>query len=141
MGDRKIRILVAKIGLDRDAREARLIARGLRNEGGMEVIYTGLYQTIEEVVESAVQEDIDIIMLSAYSGSHMTVFPQLREALDRKGAEDILLIGEGLIPDMHIKELKESGAVREIFKTGTSIKVIIEWINKALVDKWNEEGN
>ncbi len=141
MKNRKIRVLVGKTGLDSDATKARFIARSLRDDGGMEIIYTGLYRTIEELVESAIQEDVDIVLVSIYSGSHMTVFPQLREALNNKSARDIILIGEGLVPDIQIKELKESGTVEEIFKSGTSVKKITEWINRVIAEKRNLEKN
>jgi len=128
MENKKARVLVAKIGLDSEANRARLIARSLRASEGIEVIYTGLYRTIEEVADIAIQNDMDIIIISIYSGSHMTIFPKLRRTLDKNNAGDIILLGEGLVPEIQIKELKESGIVKEIFKTVTPVSFIIEWI-------------
>lgn len=125
---RKIRVLVAKPGLDGHDRGARVIARALR-DAGMEVVYTGLHQTPEQVVEAAIQEDVDLIGLSILSGAHMTLFPKVCELLKEKGAEDILVMGGGTIPEEDIKELKQGGWAKEIFTPGATLDEIVEWIN------------
>lgn len=124
---RKIRVLVAKPGLDGHDRGARVIARGLR-DAGMEVIYTGLHQTPEQVVEAAIQEDVDVIGLSILSGAHMTLFPRICELLRENNADDIMVIGGGTIPEDDIKALKESGWAKELFTPGTPLETIVEWI-------------
>ncbi|MFZ5597256.1 MAG: cobalamin B12-binding domain-containing protein [Bacillota bacterium] len=123
----KIRVLVAKPGLDGHDRGARVIARGLR-DAGMEVIYTGLHQTPEQIVEAAIQEDVDVVGLSILSGAHMTVFPRVNELLKEKGAEDIMVMGGGTIPADDIAALKENGWAQEIFTPGTPIETIVDWI-------------
>ncbi len=125
---RKIRVLVAKPGLDGHDRGARVIARGLR-DAGMEVVYTGLHQTPEQIVEAAIQEDVDVVGLSILSGAHMTLFPRVCELLKENNAEDILVIGGGIIPEADIKKLKENGWAAELFTPGTPIETIVEWIN------------
>ncbi|MFZ5648239.1 MAG: cobalamin B12-binding domain-containing protein [Bacillota bacterium] len=125
---RKIRVLVAKPGLDGHDRGARVIARGLR-DAGMEVVYTGLHQTAEQIVEAAIQEDVDVVGLSILSGAHMTMFPRICELLKDNGAGDIMVIGGGTIPDDDIAALKENGWAKEIFTPGTTIEAIAEWIN------------
>jgi len=127
VAERKIRVLVAKPGLDGHDRGARVIARGLR-DAGMEVVYTGLHQTAEQVVAAAVQEDVDVVGLSILSGAHMTFFPRVNELLRQRGAGDIVVIGGGTIPEADIRELKEKGWAREIFTPGTSVETIVEWI-------------
>jgi methylmalonyl-CoA mutase C-terminal domain/subunit len=124
---RKIRVLVAKPGLDGHDRGARVIARGLR-DAGMEVVYTGLHQTPEQIVEAAIQEDVDVVGLSILSGAHMTLFPRICELLKERGAEDIILIGGGTIPEDDIKALKEGGWARELFTPGTTINAIVHWV-------------
>jgi len=124
---RKIRVLVAKPGLDGHDRGARVIARGLR-DAGMEVIYTGLHQTPEQVVEAAIQEDVDVIGLSILSGAHMTLFPRICELLKENNADDIMVIGGGTIPEDDIKALKEGGWAKELFTPGTPLETIVEWI-------------
>ena len=124
--DKKIRILIAKPGLDGHDRGAKVIARALR-DAGMEVIYTGLRQTPEMVVEAALQEDVDAIGLSILSGAHMTLLPRTLELLKEKGLEDILVFGGGIIPDQDVPELKRLG-VRGIFGPGTSTDTIVDFI-------------
>ncbi|MCL6638178.1 MAG: cobalamin B12-binding domain-containing protein [Firmicutes bacterium] len=127
MADRKIRVLVAKPGLDGHDRGARVIARALR-DAGMEVVYTGLHQTPEQVVEAAIQEDVDVIGLSILSGAHMTLFPRVHQLLKENEADDIMLIGGGTIPADDIKALLEGGYVKALFTPGTPLDDIAEWI-------------
>jgi methylmalonyl-CoA mutase C-terminal domain/subunit len=127
--DRKIRVLVAKAGLDGHDRGAKVIAAALR-DAGMEVIYTGLRQTPEMIVEAAVQEDVDVIGISILSGAHMTILPKIKTLMNEKGLDDVLLTGGGIIPEEDIKKLKDIG-VGELFTPGASTKniagYIIEW--------------
>ncbi len=125
---KKIRILVAKPGLDGHDRGAKVIANALR-DAGMEVIYTGLHQTPELIAESAVQEDVDIVGLSILSGAHLTMFPRLIELLREKGAEHIHVIGGGIIPDEDIRKLEDVG-VKKIFGPGTNTGDIVSYINE-----------
>ncbi|HUW65657.1 MAG TPA: cobalamin B12-binding domain-containing protein [Spirochaetia bacterium] len=127
MAQRKIRVLMAKPGLDGHDRGVKVIARGLR-DAGMEVVYTGLHQTVEQVVQAAIQEDVDVVGLSILSGAHMTFFPRVMELLRQRGAQDIMVIGGGTIPQADIRELKEKGWAREIFTPGTNLETIVEWI-------------
>lgn len=131
MEERVIRVLVAKPGLDGHDRGARIVARALRN-AGMEVVYTGLHQTPEQVVEAAIQEDVDIIGLSILSGAHMTIFPRVKELLEKEGVGDILLMGGGIIPEEDARELKEQGLAAEIFTPGTPLVTISIWIKEAM---------
>jgi methylmalonyl-CoA mutase, C-terminal domain len=126
MADRKLRILVAKPGLDGHDRGAKIIARALR-DAGMEVIYTGLHQTPEMIVNAAIQEDVDAIGMSIMSGAHMTLFPAVIDLLKQNKAEDIRLFGGGIIPDDDIPKLKGMG-VTEIFTPGSSTQDIVQWI-------------
>ena len=128
MTERKIRVLIAKPGLDGHDRGAKIVARALR-DAGMEVIYTGLHQTPEMIVETAIQEDVDIVGLSCLSGAHMTLFPRVTQLLKEKDAEDIVVTGGGIIPEDDIPKLKESG-VSEIFGPGTPLDEIIEYHRK-----------
>jgi len=128
MPDRKLRILVAKPGLDGHDRGAKIIARALR-DAGMEVIYTGLHQTPEMIVNAAVQEDVDAIGLSIMSGAHMTLFPAVLELLKESKASDIDVFGGGIIPDDDIPRLKDLG-VSEIFTPGSSTQDIVQWIRQ-----------
>ncbi len=121
-------MLVAKPGLDGHDRGAKVVARGLR-DAGMEVIYTGIHQTPEDIVEAAIQEDVDAVGLSSLSGAHMTLFPRVVELLRERGAPDVLVIGGGIIPPEDIPQLKEAG-VREVFGPGTPLKAIAEFIQK-----------
>ena len=124
--DRKLRILVAKPGLDGHDRGAKIIARALRDEG-FEVIYTGLHQTPEMIVSAAVQEDVDAIGMSIMSGAHMTLFPAVIDLLKAQGAGDVTVFGGGIIPDADIPELKKLG-VAEIFTPGATTKAIAQWV-------------
>ncbi len=128
MPDRKLRILVAKPGLDGHDRGAKIIARALR-DAGMEVIYTGLHQTPEMIVNAAVQEDVDAIGLSIMSGAHMTLFPAVIDLLRESKAGDIAVFGGGIIPDDDIPRLKKLG-VSEIFTPGSSTQDIVQWIRQ-----------
>lgn len=130
MPEEKIRILIAKPGLDGHDRGAKVIARALR-DAGMEVIYTGLRQTPEMIVEAALQEDVDAIGLSILSGAHMTLFPRVIQLLKEKGLEDVLVFGGGIIPDQDVPELKRLG-VRGIFGPGTSTDTIVEFIREEI---------
>lgn len=126
MSEQKLRILVAKPGLDGHDRGAKIIARALR-DAGMEVIYTGLHQTPEMIVNAAVQEDVDAIGMSIMSGAHMTLFPAVIDLLKEKKADDIKVFGGGIIPDDDISPLKKMG-VAEIFTPGSSTQDIVSWI-------------
>lgn len=128
MSDRKIRVLVAKPGLDGHDRGAKIIARALR-DAGMEVIYTGLRQTPEQIVSAAVQEDVDVIGISILSGAHNTILPRILELARRKGLEDVLTIAGGIIPDDDIAPLKKAG-LSEVFQPGASTREIIDFILK-----------
>ena len=123
---RKLRILVAKPGLDGHDRGAKIIARALRDEG-FEVIYTGLHQTPEMIVATAVQEDVDGVGLSIMSGAHMTLFPAIIDLLKQEGAGDVVVFGGGIIPDSDIGPLKKMG-VAEIFTPGATTRAIAEWV-------------
>lgn len=124
--DKPIRVLVAKPGLDGHDRGAKVIARALR-DAGMEVIYTGLRQTPEQIVSAAIQEDVDCVAVSILSGAHNTLVPRVAELLKNEKAEDILLVAGGVIPSEDIPFLKESG-VAEVFTPGTSTEITIEFI-------------
>lgn len=124
--NRPIRVLIAKVGLDGHDRGAKVIASFLR-DAGMEVIYTGLRQTPEMVVNAALQEDVDAIGVSILSGAHMTVFPKVMNLMKEKGLNDVLLTGGGIIPDADMKKLQELG-VGELFAPGTDTKTIVEYI-------------
>ena len=124
--DRKIRVIVAKAGLDGHDRGAKVVAAALR-DAGMEVIYTGLRQTPEMIVEAALQEDVDAIGISILSGAHMTIFPRILELMKQNGIDDILLFGGGIIPEEDLKKLKELG-VGELFTPGAPTSEIIEFL-------------
>ena len=126
--DKKIRVLVAKAGLDGHDRGAKVIAAALR-DAGMEVIYTGLRQTPEMIVEAAVQEDVDVIGISILSGAHMTILPKIKKLMDEKGLDDVLLTGGGIIPEEDINKLREIG-VGELFTPGASTKNIADYIKE-----------
>jgi len=125
---RKIRVLIAKPGLDGHDRGAKVIARALR-DAGMEVIYTGIRQTPEQIASAAIQEDVDIVGLSSLSGAHNHLFPKVVQILKEKGAEDILVFGGGIIPVDDIPELKKAG-IRKIFQPGASTEDIIKYIQE-----------
>ena len=124
----KIRILLAKPGLDGHDRGVKVVARALR-DAGMEVIYTGLRQTPEMIVNAAAQEDVQIVGLSILSGAHMTIFPRVAQLMKEQGMEDVPLFGGGIIPDDDIPKLKAAG-VSEIFPPGTSTEDVVKWIHE-----------
>lgn len=128
MSKRNIRVLIAKPGLDGHDRGAKVIARALR-DAGMEVIYTGLRQTPEQITQAAIQEDVDVLGLSILSGAHMHLFERVMTLLKEQGLDDILVFGGGIIPDEDIPELKRMG-VAEIFQPGTSTQEVVEYIRK-----------
>jgi len=130
---RKIRVLVAKPGLDGHDRGAKVIARALR-DAGMEVIYTGIRQTAEQIANAAIQEAVDIVGLSSLSGAHLALFPKVVQILKEKGAEDIIVFGGGIIPVDDIQVLKKAG-IREIFQPGASTEDIIKYIQEAVKAK------
>lgn len=133
MSYEKIRVLIAKAGLDGHDRGAKVIAAALR-DAGMEVIYTGLRQTPEMIVEAAIQEDVDVIGISILSGAHMTVFPKVLELMKEKGLNDVLLTGGGIIPERDLNELKKMG-VGELFTPGALTTAIAGYIRK-----WRKEN-
>jgi methylmalonyl-CoA mutase, C-terminal domain len=126
----RIRVVVAKPGLDGHDRGAKVVARALR-DAGMEVIYTGLHQTPEQIVETALQEDADAVGLSVLSGAHMTLFARVVELLRSKGAMDVLVFGGGIIPEEDIPKLAELG-VAKVFTPGATTHEIIDWVRTAL---------
>ncbi len=126
--ERPLRVIVAKAGLDGHDRGAKVIARALR-DAGMEVIYTGLFQSPEQIVQTAIQEDADGIGLSILSGAHMTLFPEVISQLKEQGADDIVFFGGGTIPADDARELKEIG-VREIFTPGAPLSTIVEFVQR-----------
>lgn len=129
VSQRKIRVLVAKPGLDGHDRGAKVIARALR-DAGMEVIYTGLRQTPDQIVDAAIEEDVDVLGISILSGAHNTLVPKILEGLKAQGADDITVIVGGIIPTDDARRLKELG-VAEVFGPGSSLKDIIEFIRRA----------
>jgi len=131
--ERKVRVLVAKVGLDGHDVGARVIARGLL-DAGMEVIYTGLRRTPEQVVRAALEEDVDVIGISILSGAHLTLLPRLRQLLGEAGAQDIGLIAGGVIPQEDIGPLKEAG-VNEIFLSGTPVPEVVHYIKERYGDR------
>ena len=133
MSDARLRILIGKVGLDGHDRGAKIIARALR-DAGIEVIYTGLHQTPESVVKSAVQEDVDAIGLSILSGAHMTLFPAIQRLLKEEQAEDIVIFGGGIIPKEDIAALKEHG-VSELFTPGASTEDIVKWVRANVISR------
>lgn len=130
--DQKVRVLVAKPGLDGHDRGAKVVASALR-DAGMEVIYTGLHQTPEGIVEAAIQEDVDVVGLSILSGAHMTLFPRVVQLLRDAGAGDVLVIGGGIIPEADRAALKQQG-VAELFGPGTPTSEIVAYLKK-----WSEQ--
>ncbi len=137
MAKGKIRVLIGKPGLDGHDRGAKIIARALR-DAGMEVVYTGLHRSPEEIVETAIQEDVDAIGLSILSGAHMTLFPRIIELLKEQGAEDILLFGGGIIPDEDREALIQKG-VAEIFVPGGATQRTIEFLKTRFEEKQLKE--
>ena len=124
--EKRIRVLVAKVGLDGHDRGAKVVAAALR-DAGMEVIYSGLRKTPEMIVDAAIQEDVDAIGISILSGAHMTIFPRMLALMKEKGLSHVLLFGGGIIPEKDITELKRAG-VGELFTPGASTQVIVEYI-------------
>jgi methylmalonyl-CoA mutase, C-terminal domain len=122
------RVLVAKPGLDGHDRGIKVVARALR-DAGVEVIYTGLHQTPDQIASAAVQEDVDAVGLSCLSGAHMTLFPKVVGLLKEQGASDVIVFGGGIIPDTDIPKLKDSG-IAEIFTPGTTTAKIVDWVNQ-----------
>jgi methylmalonyl-CoA mutase C-terminal domain/subunit len=123
---RRVRVMVAKPGLDGHDRGARIIARAYR-DAGFEVVYTGLHQTPEEIVEAAIQEDVDMIGLSSLAGAHKYLFPTVVNLLRERGADDIVVCGGGIIPDEDMAPLKKAG-IKQIFTPGTPLDEVVEWV-------------
>jgi methylmalonyl-CoA mutase C-terminal domain/subunit len=130
---RKIRVLIAKPGLDSHDRGAKVVARALR-DAGMEVIYTGLRQTPEQIAETALQEDVDVIGLSILSGAHKALFPRIMELLKEKGLTDVIVFAGGIIPEEDVPEMKKLG-IKEIFGPGTPTETIIQYVLKNVPNK------
>jgi methylmalonyl-CoA mutase C-terminal domain/subunit len=124
----RIRVVVAKPGLDGHDRGAKVVARALR-DAGMEVIYTGLHQTPEQIVQTALQEDADVVGLSVLSGAHMTLFPRVLELLREREAEDVVVFGGGIVPEEDIVRLTEMG-VAKIFTPGATTQEIVDWVRQ-----------
>ena len=137
MSNRKIRVLIAKPGLDGHDRGAKIVARGLR-DAGMEVIYLGLQLTPEQIAEAAIQEDVDVVGIYCLSGAHMTLFPKTVQLIRQKGGKDILVIGGGIIPKSDITELKEVG-IAQIFGPGTPIDEISNFIKTSLPERYDDK--
>lgn len=131
--ERKLRIMVAKPGLDGHDRGAKVIARGFR-DAGFEVIYTGLHQTPEQIVNAAIQEDVDAIGLSSLAGAHNRHFLEVLQLLKERGAEDIVVFGGGIIPEEDIVKLKQAG-VKEIFTPGTPVEAAVKWVKENIKPK------
>ena len=127
MAKRKVRILVAKPGLDGHDRGARIIARAFR-DGGFEVIYTGLHQTPEQIVSAAIQEDVDLVGLSSLAGAHMHLFKAVLDMLKEQGAGDIAVICGGIIPETDIRKLKALG-IKEVFTPGSPLETVVKWVH------------
>jgi methylmalonyl-CoA mutase C-terminal domain/subunit len=126
--DRKLRLMVAKPGLDGHDRGARIIARAFR-DAGFEVVYTGLHQTPESIVLAAIQEDVDMVGLSSLAGAHMYLFPEVVKLLKEKGVDDIMVVGGGIIPDEDIPRLRSQG-VAQIFTPGARLDDIVKWVRE-----------
>ncbi len=128
MQEKKIRVLVAKPGLDSHDRGAKVVARALR-DAGMEVIYTGLRQTPEQIVETVLQEDVGVLGLSILSGAHMTLFPKIMELMRQKGLNDVLVFAGGIIPEEDVDPLKKIG-IKEIFGPGTPTETVVNFVKR-----------
>ena len=128
MQEKKIRVLVAKPGLDSHDRGAKVVARALR-DAGMEVIYTGLRQTPEQIAETVLQEDVDVLGLSILSGAHMALFPKIIELMKQKGIDDVLVFAGGIIPEEDVPSLKKLG-IKEIFGPGTPTETVVNFVKK-----------
>jgi len=126
-GEARIRVLLAKPGLDGHDRGIKVVARALR-DAGMEVIYTGLHQSPAQVVAAAIQEDVDVVGLSILSGAHMTLIPKVKQLLVENGADGVILVGGGIIPAEDAQQLLHSGAVDAVFTPGTPTEEIVRWI-------------
>lgn len=126
--ERRMRVLVAKPGLDGHDRGAKVLVRAMR-DSGMEVIYTGIRQTPEQIVEAAVQEDVDAVALSILSGAHMTLLPRITRLLRERGMDDVLVVGGGIIPEEDIPALKQAG-IAEVFGPGTFTETVVRYINE-----------
>ena len=126
MVDERIRVVIAKPGLDGHDRGAKIVARALR-DAGMEVVYTGLHQTPEQIVETVIQEDADAVGLSVLSGAHLTLFARLAELMDERGVDDVVVFGGGIIPDADLPELERLG-VAKIFTPGATTTDIVDWV-------------
>jgi len=137
MAEGKIRVLVAKPGLDSHDRGAKVVARALR-DAGMEVIYTGLRQTPEQIVEAALQEDVDVLALSILSGAHMTLLPAITELMGERGMKGVLVLAGGIIPDEDVPALKERG-IAEVFGPGTSTDEIVGYIRGRVLGKGTDQ--
>jgi len=127
-----IRVIVAKVGLDGHDRGAKVVARALR-DAGMEVIYTGLHQTPEQVVAAAIEEDVQAVGLSVHSGAHLTLFPRVVALLRERGADDVIVFGGGVIPEVDVDVLR-AGGVAAVFTPGTPMQDIVDWIRSAVPD-------
>ena len=128
MAAERIRVVIAKPGLDGHDRGAKIVARALR-DAGMEVVYTGLHQTPEQIVETVVQEDADAVGLSVLSGAHMTLFARLAELLRERGVDDVVVFGGGIIPDADLPQLAELG-VAQVFTPGATTEAIVSWVRE-----------
>jgi methylmalonyl-CoA mutase C-terminal domain/subunit len=126
--DERIRVVIAKPGLDGHDRGAKVVARALR-DAGMEVVYTGLHQTPEQIVETVVQEDADAVGLSILSGAHMTLFARLNELMRERGVDDVVVFGGGIIPDEDLPELEKLGVAR-VFTPGATTTEIVDWVRE-----------
>jgi methylmalonyl-CoA mutase C-terminal domain/subunit len=126
--DERIRVVIAKPGLDGHDRGAKIVARALR-DAGMEVVYTGLHQTPEQIVETVVQEDADAVGLSVLSGAHMTLFARLAELMEQRGIDDVVVFGGGIIPEEDIPELERLG-VAHVFTPGATTTEIVDWVRE-----------
>ncbi len=125
-------MLLGKTGLDSHNKKIRALARGLKEVGDMDVIYTGLYRGMNDIVDEAVKGAVDVVGISTYTGTHMSVFPELKQALEEKGCRHIILFAEGLIPLQDQAALKEAGTVATVFSPAASTESIIEWINQTI---------
>ena len=130
---RKIRVLVAKPGLDSHDRGVKIVARALR-DAGMEVVYTGLRQTPEQIVEAAMQEDVDVLAMSILSGAHMTLLPAVTELMEERGMSDVLIVAGGIIPDEDVPALKDKG-IADVFGPGTPTDEIVRYIHEKIKEK------